>query len=113
VIVNATHRGGVKTPQQDQMPVAYGETADKVITKMVRPLMTDPVKHGCRSGLFAATSPEMVEGEGIHGQYIMPDKKISEVSKKGQDDAMATRLWDLSIGLLREKIGNLDYGFVV
>jgi len=113
VIVNATHPGGVKTPQQDQMPAAYGETAGKLITKMVRPLMTDPIKHGCRSALFAATSPEMVEGEGVHGQYIMPDKKISEVSKQGQDDAMARRLWDLSIGLLREKVGALDYGYAV
>jgi len=75
--------------------------------------MTDPVRHGCRSALFAATSPEMVEGEGVHGQYIMPDKKISEVSKQGQDDAMARRLWDLSIGLLREKVGALDYGYAV
>ena len=24
----------------------------------------------------------MVEGEGVHGQYITPDKKISEVSEK-------------------------------
>ena len=113
VLINATHPGGVKTPQQDQMPAAYGETAGKVIAKMARPLMTDPIKHGCRSGLFAATSLEMVEGEGVHGQYIMPDKKISEVSKKGQDDAMAKRLWDLSIGLLREKVGTLEYGFAV
>ena len=113
VIVNATHPGGVKTPQQDQMPAAYGEKAGKVIAKMVRPIMTDPVKHGCRSGLFAATSPEIFEGEGVQGQYIMPDKKITEVSKKGQDDEMATRLWKISIGLLREKIGRLEYGFVV
>ena len=62
------------------MPAAYGETAGKVITRMVKSLMTDPVKHGCCSGLFAATGPEMVEGEGVHRQYIMPDKKISEVS---------------------------------
>jgi WW domain-containing oxidoreductase len=113
VIVNATHPGGVKTPQQDQMPAAYGETAGKVITKMVRPLLTDPIRHGCRSELFAATSLKMFEGEGVHGQYIMSDKKISEVSKKGQDDAMATRLWNLSIGLLREKVGTLGYGLVV
>lgn len=111
VIVHATHPSGVKTQQQDQLPAAYGETSGKVIARMVKPLMTDPVKHGCRSELFAATGPEMVEGEGVHGQYITPDKKISEVSKKGQDAVMAARLWDLSIGLLKEKVGTLDYGF--
>jgi hypothetical protein len=43
----------------------------------------------------------------------MSDKKISEVSKKGQDGAMAMRLWNLSIGLLREKVRTLGYGLVV
>jgi WW domain-containing oxidoreductase len=113
VIVNATHPGGFKTPQQDQMPAAYGETAGKAVAKIVRTLMTDPVKRRCRSGLFAATSLEIVNGESVHRRYIMPDKKISEVSKQGQDDAMATRLWDRSIDLLREKVGRLEYGFAI
>jgi WW domain-containing oxidoreductase len=102
VILHATPPGGVKTQQQDQLPAAYGETAGKVVTRMVKPLMADPVQHGCRSELFAATDPEVAEGEGVHGQYIMPDKKISEVSKKGRDVVMAVRLWDLGIGLLKE-----------
>ena len=113
VIVNATHPGGVHTPQQDQFPAAYGETIGKMTKKLVRPLMTDPVKHGCRSGLFALTSEEMVEktGDEVQGQYIMPDKKIADISKKGKDDAMAERLWNLSIGILKEKLGSLDYDF--
>jgi WW domain-containing oxidoreductase len=102
-----------KTPQQDQLPAAYGETAGKIISKLVRPLVTDPVKPGRRSALFAATSRELVEGEGVQGPYIMPDKKISEASKKGQDEAVARRLWNLGIGLLKEKLGVLDYGFAV
>lgn len=117
IIVNATHPGGVNTPQQDQMHNAYGDTAGKAIKKLVRPLMTDPVRHGCRSALFAMTSPEMVDGEGelgvVQGRYIMPDKKITEVSKKGQDEEMASHLWDLSLELLGEKIGRLDYEFKV
>jgi len=44
----------------------------------------------------------MVEGEGVQGQYIMPDKKISEASKKGQDEAVTRRLWNLGIGLLEK-----------
>jgi WW domain-containing oxidoreductase len=42
VIVNTTHSGGVKTQQQDQLPAAYGETAGKVITRMVKPFMNRP-----------------------------------------------------------------------
>lgn len=107
VTVNAMYPDGAKVPQQDQMPAVYGETVGKAVAKIVRPLMTDPVKRGRRSELFAATSLELVDGEGVHRQYIMPDKKISEVGKQGQDDTMATRLWDLSIDLLKEKVGRL------
>lgn len=53
----------------------------------------------------------MLEGEGVYGQYIMPDRKTTRVSKKDQDNAMAKRLWNLSIRLLKEKVGTLDYGF--
>lgn len=107
VIVNATHPGGVNTPQQEQFHNAYGSAAGGVIKKMVRPLMTDPVKHGCRSALFVLTSGEVVSGEDapLQGQYVMPDKKVSEVSKKGQDEEMAERLWGISMELLQEKIG--------
>jgi len=35
-------------------------------------------------------------------------RKLVKSVKKGQDDV---RLWDLSIGLLKEKVGTLDYGF--
>ena len=110
VLLNATHPGGVNTPQQDQFTEAWGETAGKAVKAMVRPLMTDPVRHGCRSALFVLTSPEVVEKE-LQGQYVMPDKKVSEVSKKGQDEEMAARLWEMSLRVLREKIGGLDYGF--
>jgi hypothetical protein len=46
VIAIATHPGCVKTQQQDQLPAAYDETTGKVIVRMVKLLMTDPVKHG-------------------------------------------------------------------
>ena len=49
----------------------------------------------------------------MHGQYIMQDRKISEVGKKCQDGAIATRLWNHSIGLLREQVGTLDNDFAV
>jgi hypothetical protein len=39
----------------------------------------------------------------------MPDKKTSEVSKKGQDKEKASHLRDLSLGLLKENIGTPEY----
>ena len=74
--------------------------------------MTDPVRHGCRSALFVLTSPEVAE-QDLQGQYVMPDKKVSDVSKKGQDEEMAARLWDMSLRVLKEKVGRLEYGFQV
>jgi hypothetical protein len=70
-----------------------------MITKIIRPLITDPVKTWMSLRAVRGDESGMLKGGGVHGQYIMPDKKISDVSKKGQDNAMASRLWDLRIGL--------------
>ena len=98
--VNATHPGGVETPQQEQAKEAYG-TLGKVGVAIVRPFLTDPVKMGCRSALFAATSPDIVS-EGINGQYIVPDRELKSVSKQGQDRKLEDALWELSEKLLDE-----------
>lgn len=107
VYINATHPGAVSTDQPKQAEDAYG-TLGKIGVALMRPLMSDPVKQGCKSALFAATGQEVVE-KGIRGQYIVPDKKVSEVSSKGQDEALAERLWVLSETLLEEKLGKLPY----
>ena len=66
--VNAVHPGGVSTDQQEQAIDAYG-TKGKIGVKAVRPFLKDPVDEGCRSGLFAATSEDVVT-EKIQGQYV-------------------------------------------
>ena len=66
--INATHPGGVSTDQQQQAIDAYG-TKGKIGVKAVKPFLKDPVDEGCRSGLFAATSEDVVK-EGIQGQYV-------------------------------------------
>ena len=66
--VNAVHPGGVSTDQQEQAVDAYG-TKGKIGVKAVRPFLKDPVDEGCRSGLFAATSEDVVT-EKIQGQYV-------------------------------------------
>ena len=95
-----------------QLEIAYGFIG-KILSRILPPLFADPVEKGCRSGVFAVTSEELYEGPGIHGQYIVPDKKITQPSSKGQDWEMGERLWRLSLQALKDKLGSLDYGFEV
>ena len=107
VYANATHPGAVNTDQQEQAVEAYG-VLGKVGVKATRPFMKDPVEEGCRSALFAATGTEVL-GDGISGGYIVPDMKVTEPSAKACDEGLGERLWGLSLEMLREKLGNLDY----
>ena len=105
--INATHPGAVQTPQQDQAVEAYG-TLGKVGVKMVKPFMTDPVKTGCRSALFAATSEDVIK-EGIIAKYIVPDRELKDVSKQGQSEELQEALWKLSEELIKARLGSLPY----
>ncbi|KIX94807.1 uncharacterized protein Z520_09497 [Fonsecaea multimorphosa CBS 102226] len=103
VYVNAVHPGAVATDQPLQAEEAYGKLG-VVGHKLVRPFMADPVATGCRSALYAATSQE-IEEKGISGQYIVPDKKVTDPSTMAQDVELGERLWRLSEQLLKEKLG--------
>ncbi|KZF25443.1 NAD(P)-binding protein [Xylona heveae TC161] len=105
--MNATHPGAIVTDQQDQAVEAYG-TLGKIGVAAVRPFMSDPVKKGCRSALFAATSEDVVK-ENIQGQYIVPDRKIDTPSDRSQDTQLQDRLWKLSEQLLESKLGVLSW----
>ena len=75
-------------------------------------LMVDATTVGCRSTLFAATTNARLLGmEKVHGQYIIPDANIREPAPIAKDEQMASRLWELSLDILQEKLGHLDYGF--
>ena len=104
---NATHPGGVATDQQQQAVEAYG-TLGKIGVKAVMPMLSDPVKQGCRSALFATTADEVIE-KGISGAYIVPDKKVTDPSKQAQDVELQESLWRLSLEILKEKLGGLEY----
>lgn len=104
---NATHPGAVSTDQQKQAEDAYGAVGT-VLTAVSRPFMADPVKQGCRPALFAATAEDVVT-EGIVGQYIVPDRKVSSVSGQAEDETLGENLWSLAVQLLRQKLGRLDY----
>lgn len=105
--INATHPGGIRTDQQAQAEEAYG-VLGKIGVVLASPLLKDPVDSGCRSALWAATSKEVVEGN-VRGAYVVPDKKVTEPSGQARDEGLAERLWRLSEGLLREKLGGLPY----
>ncbi|KAL8803612.1 MAG: hypothetical protein Q9200_006142 [Gallowayella weberi] len=105
--VIAVHPGGVDTDQQEQAVDAYG-TMGKIGVAAVRPFMKDPVDVGCRPALFAATSEEIAK-EKIQGQYIVPDRKVTDPSKMAQDVELGENLWRLSLQILRDKLGDLPY----
>ncbi|KAJ4294076.1 hypothetical protein N0V90_007765 [Kalmusia sp. IMI 367209] len=105
--INCTHPGAIKTDQQFQAEEAYG-TLGKIGVAAVRPFLGDPVDKGCRSALFATTSPDIVQ-EQIQGAYIVPDCKVTDPSSQAKDDILSANLWKLTKGILETKIGNLDY----
>ncbi|MCJ1460785.1 hypothetical protein MMC28_011167 [Mycoblastus sanguinarius] len=105
--INATHPGGVSTDQQEQAVDAYG-TKGKIGVMAVRPFLKDPVDEGCKPALFAATSEDITK-EKIQGQYIVPDRKVTDPSKQAQDIELGENLWRLSEQLLQEKLGRLPY----
>ncbi|KAL8856698.1 MAG: hypothetical protein Q9178_006655 [Gyalolechia marmorata] len=105
--VIATHPGGVSTDQQEQAVDAYG-TKGKLGVAAVRPFLKDPVDQGCRPALFAATSEDVVK-EKIQGQYVIPDRKVTEPSKQAKDIELGENLWRLSGEILKDKLGELPY----
>lgn len=105
--INATHPGAVSTDQPSQAVDAYGMMG-KLGVKSVRPFMKEPVDEGCRSALFAVASEDVVK-EGIDGKYVVPDRKVSDVSKKASDEELQERCWRLTETVLREKLGGLRY----
>jgi len=104
---NATHPGAVDTDQPQQAIDAYG-IVGKIGAMASKPFMNDPVSQGCRPALFAATA-EAVVTEEIQGQYIIPDRKVSEPSSQAQDEQLGEQLWKLTLKVLEQKLGSLPY----
>ena len=90
VWINSTHPGAVKTPLQEQAKDAYG-VPGKIGVALVRPFMKDPIKTGCRSALFAATSEDVLS-ENINAQYIVPDREVKSVTKQAEDEHLGEAL---------------------
>ncbi|KAL2356387.1 hypothetical protein BJ546DRAFT_1024570 [Cryomyces antarcticus] len=105
--INAVHPGGVSTDQPKQAEDAYGKLASAAVA-VLRPLMKDPVDEGCRPALFAATSEDIVKDK-VQGQYIVPDRKVTEPSKQAKDEQLQENLWRLTEKILSDKLRSLPY----
>ncbi|KAL8966487.1 MAG: hypothetical protein Q9197_005950 [Variospora fuerteventurae] len=105
--VLAVHPGGVDTDQPEQAVEAFG-TKGKIGVTAIRPFLKDPNDKGCRPALFAATSEDIVK-EQIQGQYIIPDRKVTDPSKQAKDVELGEQLWRLSEQILQDKLGDLPY----
>ncbi|KAI4198255.1 MAG: hypothetical protein LQ348_002047 [Seirophora lacunosa] len=105
--VLAAHPGGVSTDQPEQAVEAYG-TMGKIGVKAARPFLKDPIDEGCRPALFAATSEDVVK-EKLQGEYIVPERKVTEPSKQAKDVELGESLWRLSEQILQDKLGDLPY----
>ncbi|KXJ90208.1 hypothetical protein Micbo1qcDRAFT_120569 [Microdochium bolleyi] len=105
-VLIATHPGGVVTDQQDQAVEAYG-LLGRIGVAAARPFMKDPVDEGCRPMLFAATADDVATlADDIYdGSYIVPDCKVSDVSKQAQDEELQERCWSLVQGIIKDRLG--------
>jgi WW domain-containing oxidoreductase len=103
----ATHPGAVVTDQQEQAIEAYG-TLGKVGVRAVQPFMKDPVDEGCRPVLFAAASEDVVK-DGLDGVYLVPDRKVTDVTSHAKDEGLQEQCLRLMEMVLAEKFGKLEY----
>lgn len=101
VLVNCTHPGAVRTGQQEQAVEAYGEVT-RVLERVVRWGMKDPVEEGCSAALWAGVGEE-VGRERVSGVYV------SIVGYLGEGDVMGWWLmgwWLMGRDRLRRRIGS-------
>ncbi|MCJ1318346.1 hypothetical protein MMC15_003674 [Xylographa vitiligo] len=105
--MNAVHPGGVQTDQQKQAVEAYG-TMGKIGVAAVKPMLKDPVDEGCRPALFAAAAEDIVTDK-IQGQYIVPDRKVTEPSNQAKDEELGEQLWKITEEILEQKLRPLPY----
>ncbi|KZO91911.1 NAD-P-binding protein [Calocera viscosa TUFC12733] len=87
-------------------PGSVATEGSKKFTGFLFPLMAlislTPLQ-GALTSLFSATSPQVLaEREKYKGAYVVPYGKLGTASAKGQDAAMAERLWGLSEQAVKE-----------
>ncbi|KAI9354141.1 hypothetical protein DFJ73DRAFT_642221 [Zopfochytrium polystomum] len=96
IYVNTLHPGLVQTD-------LVKTSAFATVLGLVFSVIALTPKRGAISQLYLATSPDVVAGNGIKGQYYNPLAKPGKASAEAQDDKLAAKLWKWSEDTLKEK----------
>lgn len=62
------------------------------------------VEQGAYSGIYAATSPEVIEKD-LNGAYFSDPAKWGDETEQAKDMSLAADLWSLSTRIVEEKLG--------
>ncbi|KAF2747397.1 putative short-chain dehydrogenase TIC 32, chloroplastic [Sporormia fimetaria CBS 119925] len=100
----SVHPGAVNTAMQQQWKDAYPGLLGKVLTSVMLAGGRD-VEQGSFSALWAATSPE-IEEKGYNGYYFSDVGQLGKESKQASDPQLGAALWDLSLRMIKDKLGD-------
>jgi WW domain-containing oxidoreductase len=92
VTANSLHPGGLMSTS-----IGRSSALAKVVMTVARPF-TKTLPQGASTQVYLATAPEL---EGVGGKYFA-DNHEKAASKEAQDPAVAARMWDLTMGWLKQ-----------
>ena len=95
IFINTLHPGVVETDLQRHM----GGFSKWLINRV----SLTPEK-GALTQLYLSAHPD-VEKNNIHGEFYVPTAKKSTSSSLSRDQKLAEKLWDFSVALVKEKVG--------
>lgn len=93
----------VSTAKQQQWKDAYPGLLGKLITTAMLTVGRNG-EQGSFSALYAATSPE-IEEKGWNGYYLSDPGQLGKETPQASDPKLGEALWDLSLRLIQEKVG--------
>jgi len=100
----SVHPGAVNTAMQQQWKDAYPGLFGKMVTAAMLAGGRD-VEQGSYSALYAATSTE-IEDKGWNGYYFTDPGQPGKETKQASDPALGAALWELSMRIIKEKVGD-------
>ena len=103
IFVNSLHPGLVETGLSNRAMDTFGAVLSS-IWKWAQPWLAASPEKGALTQLYLATHPD-VEKNNIRGEYFIPIAKKSTASAFGRDQKLAEKLWDFSVSLVKEKVG--------
>ncbi|OKL56471.1 hypothetical protein UA08_08201 [Talaromyces atroroseus] len=99
----SVHPGAVNTAMQQQWKDAYPGLLGKLLTTSMLTIGRNPEQGSC-SALYAAISSE-IEQKNWNGYYLTNPGQSGKESSQASDPALGEALWELSLQMIREKVG--------